>query len=159
MSRLVALLLMLPALAYADELVIHGMSLHSAHNADERVFDHQETRNGQTYNIYMVTKRYNNANFGIGYRINGVIFGLYNNSYNRPTAYIGRQYMLNKHVGGFIALGTGYDAVTHTPVTVLGGLVLKAALTDTISVELVGLPKLGKADSVIHTSIVYKLNL
>lgn len=142
----------------AGELIIHGPSIHSARNKTTRVFDHQEVRaDGKTYNIYIVTKRYDNANYGIGYRTaDGYVFGLYNNSYSRPAAYFGKQVMLNSHFGAFAAVATGYDNVSGYPLALIGGLIVRLPLTERTSLELMGSPKLGKVDGVLHAAIAYK---
>lgn len=157
--RLRALVLLFIAClqAKAGELIIHGPSIHSSNNSDTRIFDHQETRDGKLYDIYMVTRRYNNRNYGLGYRTDsGLLIGLYNNSYYKVTAYIGKQVMFTEHLGGFVAVGTGYKSVTRFPLAPLGGLILKVPLTDSVSLDIMGLPKLGRIDGLLHATIAYK---
>ncbi len=142
---LVALLALTCAFAQAGELIVHGPSVHSAYNTDQL-----SVKQG----VAIITKRYDNRNYGIGYRTtDGYLFGVYNNSYSRPAAYFGRQFMFNSYVGAFAAVATGYNNVSGYP---LGGLVVRIPLTGRTSLELMGSPKLGKIDGLLHAAIAYK---
>lgn len=134
MKLAACLLAFLPLASLADELIIHGPSKHDS------------------------SKPYNNSNYGIGYRTDkGFIFGAYENSYGRPTFYVGRQWDFTPRFGAFTALGTGYDNVSGLPVAPLIGLTFKQPLTDRLTLELMGVPKLGSVDAVVHVSLAYKL--
>lgn len=142
----------------ANELIIHGPSIHGARNKTIRVLYRQEVLvDGKTHNTYKVTKPYDNANYGIGYRTSdGYLFGIYNNSYSRPAAYVGKQVMFNSYLGAYAAVATGYDNVSGYPLALTGGLIVKLPVTERISLELMGFPKLGKIDGVLHAVLAYK---
>jgi hypothetical protein len=141
----------------AGELILHGRSVHSSYNKDKWIYKRHEVREDGEYDIYTVIGHYNNENYGIGYRTDkGVTFGLYKNSYYRLTAYVGKHVAFSKHFGAYVAVGTGYSKVSSYPLMLMGGLTVKVPLTEQISIELIGSPKLGKTDGLLHTTITYK---
>lgn len=151
-------LALLSSVAQAGELIIHGPSAHSSDGPRSLTYDHSEVIDGKSYDVYLRPKRKNNLNFGLGYRAdNGLLYGTYQNSYREPTAYIGAQLNVNAYFGAFGALATGYDRAVHRPLTVIGGLVLKAPVTNELALELVAVPKVGRGDGLLHLALAYKL--
>ena len=139
--------------AFGQEVVVHTVSRHSAHNGPE----------GPTYWAPdgfhdERTPGYNNQNFGLGYRSeDGNLVGAYRNSYRTTTVYLGRDIMPLKYAGGFVALATGYGGVTGTPATIIGGLILRAPLTLGFAAELQFLPKVYGTDGVVHLTFSVKI--
>lgn len=135
----------------AGELVLHTFSVHSKYNSDV-------TTVGREWDGYRwvdrttTIKAYNNRNFGLSWRQDGLIFGAYHNSYYRTTVYLGREFMLNRYVGGFLGLGTGY----RHDISPLGGILLKAPIGDRVQLELIGTPKIGEVDGVLHLATSYR---
>jgi hypothetical protein len=100
----------------------------------------------------------NNFNPGIYARTeSGWVAGIYNNSFHRPTAYLGKQWEWS---GGFgpwsLALGgaTGYDREVHLPITPLVDVSLRLpeVLNYTPRLHFVPGAIMGKP-SVIHLSL------
>ena len=134
----------------AGELVLHSFSWHSKYNKDV-------TTTRMVWEDYMWVERssttlaYNNRNFGLGWRTDsGVIFGAYHNSYYRPTVYLGREFMVNRHFGAFVGLATGY----RHPITPIGGLI--AEVPERAAMEVIGSPRVGNTDGVIHLAVSYR---
>lgn len=46
--------------------------------------------------------------------------------------------------------------MTSSVLAPLGGLIIKLPLTERASLELMGLPKIGRIDGVLHATIAYK---
>jgi len=77
--------------AKAQSLIVHGLSYHSA---------------GQ----------HNNYNYGIGVRAdNGAVFGVYQNSEYRSTAYVGYKYDFNDYLAITVGGAIGYSNKVITP--------------------------------------------
>lgn len=130
----ILLLLVLGALnpAMGQELLIHGLSSH-------RHGDQQE---------------YNNYNLGLGIRTDtGLVAGGYYNSYKRLTVYVGQEWMPTRNVGAFAALATGYDQAAGRPVTIIGGLLFRARLEGTASLDVRYLPRIKDNPEVVHIGL------
>jgi hypothetical protein len=86
-----AFLLFLSFPAKAQSLIVHGISYHSA---------------GQ----------HNNNNFGVGFHAdNGMVFGVYQNSEYRSTAYVGYKYDFNDYLAVTLGGAVGYSNRFITP--------------------------------------------
>jgi hypothetical protein len=145
--------------AVADELIVTGLTRHSKYNHDSV---ETETYFDKSRSEWMTTSKpiraYNNVNPGLGYRTDdGLLFGVYKNSFYRTTFYLGGEVMANRYFGGFAALATGYKEVSHLPVTVIGGLIVKAPITDRLSLNLMFLPPLGRIDGVATIALAWRL--
>jgi hypothetical protein len=82
---------------------------------------------------------------------------MYYNSYRHPTAYIAQEWMPFEHFGVFGGLATGYDYMSGRPITVIGGLIIRAPLFEKHAVNiLVSPPANNKTDGVVHLSILRK---
>ena len=102
---------------------------------------------------------YNNANPGIGYRTdNGWMVGYYDNSYNKTTIYAAKEWMFTEHLGIILGLGSGYKFNTGHNISPVGGINYKLPLTDTLGVDVIMLPPIGKMSGVIHVAMSFKLN-
>lgn len=130
-----ACLALVSSLSFSQELILHTASVHSTSK----------------------DKTYNNFNPGIGYRKDGISIGMYYNSYNRPTFYVGKEWMVNSYFGGWLAAATGYDRAVGRPITVIGGLIGKVPLTDTLTANVLLTPKFGDNPLVVHLAISKKL--
>ncbi len=110
------------------ELVVHGVSSHKGGDSS-----------------------YNNYNVGVGLRLNsGLIAGAYYNSYRSPTAYLGYEWMPTKYAGGFVAVATGYDRVSNTPVSVIGGFMARLPVNNTATFDVRYLPRIKDNPEVVH---------
>lgn len=124
----------------AGELIVHTVSWHSKFNKDTRI--------GNTMFF-----AYNNENYGLGWRTErGLMFGTYRNSLYRQTFYIGQELMWNEHLGGFLALGTGY----HANVALLGGGVVKLPVSTRTKLELIATPSFKQVDAALHLAVSYR---
>lgn len=138
MRNLVTLVLALcwPALAVADELVLHTFSYHN----------HAEHSNP------------NNVNLGIGYsRDDGWAAGIYYNTYRNPSAYIAKDFSVKPNLGVFAGVATGYDQVSSYPLTLVGGLRFTFPLTDRTSLKLLVAPGVFGSQTIAHLTLTYKL--
>lgn len=83
-------------------------------------------------------ERYNNVNPGIGYNKDGLLVGLYRNSFFKPTVYVGAERMFKPYFGATLLAATGYDQVSGKTITPTGGLVFKYKISDTLKANLIG---------------------
>lgn len=129
----------------ADEIILHTVSHHTTSSRKT------ESSPGSL--------SYNNSNFGLGYRWDsGWSTGLYYNSYSRPTVYVSHDWMLLQNFGAFASIATGYDTVAKSPITIVGGLVIKVAVSDTYSMNILLVPPSNKkVDGVVHLAILKRL--
>lgn len=153
MKILSALILLASTNAIAGDLVIHTVSRHT---------DNNHTTSYQWYEpqadlVHTHTDyAYNNNNYGIGYRSDtGWLVGVYHNSYFRPTAYVGKEWMYNQYFGGQVALATGYDSVAHRPVVLIGGLIVRFPIYDGVKGNFLLVPPVANTDGVVHFALNY----
>ena len=120
--------------AQADEIVIHLGSYHSKPG-------------------------FNNTNPGLGYRTeDGWGAGLYQNSYNKSTAYISKELMYNKNLGLVLGLGTGYKIQFGHSISPIGGVMFKRELTSTSKLNILALPPIGRGTAAfVHAAISVKI--
>lgn len=152
MKLIAAIALTFSANAFAGDFVLHTVSHHSSRNYD---LTHVWRADGQTYSWHTEPK-YNNNNFGFGYRSdNGWTVGVYDNSYHKTTAYVGKEWMYNQYFGAEIALVTGYDIVTQRPVALIGGLIVRFPIYNGIKGNILLMPPVANTDGVAHLALSY----
>jgi len=129
-----ALLLSVASVAHADELVFHTFSIHSKSEHEHRtrtlyVYD-DPSLNYTKVDVTM--QSYNNNNFGLGYKFNnGWEVGGYHNSYNRPTFYLAKEWMITDSFGVVAGAGTGYSMIHDgRKISFIGALEYKYKLDD-----------------------------
>lgn len=148
--------------AQAGELLFDTFSYHSKGHYETSVPNgKQEWVNSTTLGPIMVNKSvaYNNFNPGIGYKFdNGVLFGYYDNSYHKPTFYLGDEYMFSDSWGAIVGLATGYQEAVGRNVTIIGGFEYKYRLTEKISANILFLPPISNNTGIVHLMLSYKLN-
>lgn len=146
-------LLLTSTIAYADGLIIHGISRHSHNN---HTWSEQFTNEyGET--IIRTHRAFNNLNYGVGYRTDGgYIVGTYKNSYYLTTVYAGKEFMYNEYIGVFLAGATGYKKQSGYTVTPFATLMLKAPITDKTKLMVNIVPKKKLLDyEVISAAVQY----
>lgn len=159
-ALLVSCALGLTGVAQADELIIHTVSYHSDANRDKSEQWTTVNVHGQTVTHTRNTKAYNNFNYGLGYRTDsGWLFGVYQNSYYNPAAYIAKQWtpdgwrLGQAQFGFFVGAATGYRQVSGDEVVPIGGLLMRYQLTEQYAVNVLGTPPIGRMDGVLHLAI------
>ena len=66
---------------------------------------------GSYHTVEKATGEWNQFNYGYSYTFDNTIkVGAYQNSFNRPTVFIGKDLPINNNVGFFLAAGTGYNS-------------------------------------------------
>ena len=156
---LVALLSAFFQPAYADELIVHTLSIHANNNNSETRTSEQDMPDGSHVSSIWKTKPYNNNNFGLGYRWdNGVEVGAYYNSFNKVSAYAAKYIMFNDNIGAFVGAATGYNEGLGKAIIPLAGIVFKAQVSETAGIALELMPPVGKHVGVAHLSISFKLD-
>lgn len=154
-TLLLVLSLLFSSASYAGEFLIHTLSLHSKSSWDETNTRYVMYNNAVIRTETTITEhRYNNVNPGLGYRTDdGYLFGLYYNSYKKPTMYAAKEFMLNDSFGAFVGLGTGYEIPTGHPIMVIGGLEYKYRFNDEYALNVLALPPTGSTVGVVHIAI------
>jgi hypothetical protein len=148
--------LFLVGAANADEIIVHVGSYHTSRTHEEYT-DYVNIRGDVLYRE-TVNVPYNNTNPGIGYKTDeGWMVGYYDNSYNKPTFYAGKEWMFTDHFGAMLGLGTGYKQAIGYEISPLGGLVYKIPVTQTVTINTIFLPPIGKITGVVHLALSFKL--
>lgn len=148
--------------ACADELLITTLSYHSHPSytqwvgTDRQYFDQEMHVHPLTV---PVTHRYNDLNFGIGYRFdNGFALGYYYNSFERNTFYAGKEFMFTDR-WGIMALGaTGYGPEMGHKISFIGGPEYKLPLNNEWKLNILGVPPIGKMTGVVNLTLSRKLD-
>lgn len=165
MFRIIAILLCVVGFsvsAQADELIIHTVSLHSAHNSDSTETSETVSPSGRKTVRTREIPGYNNLNIGFGYRwdsglMEGLSAGMYYNSYRKPAAYIAREWMFSEHYGAFVGAVTGYRSVTGYEVTPMGGFIIRKSLDKKYTMNVLITPPISKdTDGVAHLTVFRK---
>lgn len=127
---------------FADELIVHTLSKHTA----------------STYNLDSGgTTKLNNHNLGLGYRLeNGVAFGTYYNSYKRVTTYLAKDFMLNDYLGVGLGATTGYKIATGLDITPMFLFVVAYPIQKNATLRLHVLPPVKDLAGVAHLTIGFK---
>lgn len=169
-----ALLLTLPLVATAGELILHVGSWH----ADRSFGTGTYAPAGYDWNVYTqtgelmvryeeVNRPVNNVNPGIGYVFDsGWVVGIYRNSYYRPSVYGGYAWSWkvgptllagrSAEVGVTVALATGYEERTGNPLQPAAGLTVGIPLSERVTLRFIGAPGVGQTSSVAHFFVSYR---
>ena len=161
MKYLAAILLAVSTSTYADELLLTTLSIHS-HPHYTTYVDTGKQYFGTDGNLYPITASvqhsYNDDNFGIGYQFdNGVLLGYYDNSFNRPTFYVGKEFLLTEHIGVIVYGATGYGPEMGHKISLAGGLEYKLPINDKWGANFIGIPPFGKVSGVVNLTFSYKI--
>ena len=142
---LAAVLIAIAGSAFADELTLDTLSLHTK-------TVHEEPSGSGTALV-----RYNNLNPGIGYKTSsGWMFGTYRNSYFKPTYYVGKELMYTEWFGVVLGLGTGYQLATGHAISPIAALEYKIPVADRWSLDLLASPPIGKNAGIAHAMLSYR---
>lgn len=127
--------------ASSGELIVHTASAHTV----------------KEYTLDDVSKKINNSNIGLGYRTDdGVSIGMYRNSYNFNTVYLTQEFMYNEYLGIIVGFVSGYETATGKLITPMVASTLKIPVNDTVTLNLVAMPKFKELAGVIHLAVSYK---
>lgn len=156
MKKLIAaILLSIAPIVHADEIVLHTFSYHTHPSF---VTGGGYWGDGTTNHFYKTYQRYNDNNFGLGYRTDsGFEIGDYYNSYNKNTAYVAQDLLYKDTIGVFAGLATGYKVATGHAIQPIGGALLRLKLTEDTKFNLMYLPPLVGGVGVFHIAISYKI--
>lgn len=129
------------------------------------VVAHTVSKHSSTTDNY----NFNETNLGIALKLQlnhdwSIQSGVYKNSYYKTTVYTGLQYTPlhfgNVSIGGFTGLATGYNHVSQLNIgrlSVVGGLYANVELTNTTSIAVRAVPKIGpNSAGVISAEFAYK---
>jgi uncharacterized membrane protein len=127
--------------AQAGEIIVHTASVHTE----------------KMYALGNETKELNNVNVGIGYRNDdGLTVGAYKNSYYHNTVYITQDLMYNEYVGVVVGASTGYKVASGLTITPMLAAIVKIPVNETVTINVLAMPKVGKFIGVAHLALSYK---